>query len=77
MLRPTELLRRIERYTDDAIQSKKLPKGSYQLLREALHAGEFKRGRAPEITGYKERQAGNSTNNAQHNAETYGAAENL
>ena len=57
ILKPTELLRRIERYTDDAIQTKKLPKGSYQLLREALHAGEFKRGRAAEITGYKERQA--------------------
>ena len=28
------------------------------LLREALLAGEFERGRAPEITGYQERQAG-------------------
>lgn len=58
MLKPTELIRRIERYTDDAVQTKKLPKGSFQLLREALHAGEFRRGRASEITGYKERQAG-------------------
>ena len=56
MLKPTELVRRIERYTNEAIHMKKLPKGSFQLLREALHAGEFKRGRAPEITGYKERQ---------------------
>lgn len=57
ILKPTDLLRRIERYTDDAIQAKKLPKGSFKLLREALQAGEFKRGRAAEITGYKERQA--------------------
>ncbi|MDW3206072.1 MAG: Fic family protein [Alphaproteobacteria bacterium] len=63
MLKPTELIRRIERYTGDAIHKKDLPKGSYQLLREALHAGEFERGRAAEITGYKERQ-GRSVLNA-------------
>ena len=32
-------------------------RGSWSLLREAVLTGEFERGRAAEITGYKERQA--------------------
>ncbi len=32
-------------------------KGSFSLLREALLAGSFERGKAPAITGYQDRQA--------------------
>lgn len=56
LLQPAGLARRIERYADEAAAAKTLPKGCYPLLREALFAGEFERGRAAEITGYKERQ---------------------
>ena len=35
----------------------RLPPRSWSLLREALLAGSFARGDAPELTGYKERQA--------------------
>jgi len=40
-----------------------LPKGSWPLLREALLCGEFARGKAPELTGYQERQARTVLNN--------------
>ncbi len=52
-----EFLGRIERYINDETAARRLPKGSFKLLREAVLAGEFKRGQASEITGYKERQA--------------------
>ena len=57
ILFPTELLRRIELYTEDESRAGRLPKGAFPLLREALLAGEFERGQAPSLTGYKERMA--------------------
>jgi Fic family protein len=57
VLAPSELARRMEIYTEDEIRANRLPKGSFTLLREALLAGEFERGAAPSITGYKERMA--------------------
>jgi Fic family protein len=57
ILEPQELLRRIELYTEDEIRAGRLPKGSFQLLREAVLQGEFERGKATEITAYKSRQA--------------------
>lgn len=57
LLEPDELLRRIEFYARDEIDAGRLSKGSSQLLREALLAEEFERGRAAEITGYADRQA--------------------
>ncbi len=57
ILEPQELLRRIELYTEDEIRAGRLPNGSFQLLREAVLQGEFERGKAAEITGYKDRQA--------------------
>jgi Fic family protein len=57
ILEPTEILRRMEIYTEDEVRAGRLPKGSYALLREALLAGEFERGQAPFLTGYKERMA--------------------
>ena len=59
LLEPGELLRRIERYIALEIQAKRLPKGSFQLLQEALVFDEFERGKAATITGYQERQARN------------------
>lgn len=57
ILEPSELLRRIQLYCEDEIRAERLPKGSFDLLREALLAGSFERGKADAITGYKERQA--------------------
>ena len=57
ILEPGELLRRIEIYTKDEIAAGRLPKGAFPLLREALLAGQFERGQAAALTGYKERQA--------------------
>lgn len=51
------LSERIRIYTEEEIAFKRLPKGCYPLLREALLVGEFERGRAEELTGYKERMA--------------------
>jgi hypothetical protein len=55
ILQPSELLRRMEIYVEDETRAGRLPKGSFPLLREALLAGEFERGMAPSLTGYKER----------------------
>jgi len=57
ILEPNELMRRIGLYCRDEVDAGRLMKGSYNLLREALLAGSFERGRAPEITGYADRQA--------------------
>ncbi len=51
------LLGRIELYVEEEIRAGKLLDRSFPLLREALLAGAFERGRAATITGYKERQA--------------------
>jgi len=57
ILEPGELLRRIEIYAKEEESAGRLPRGSFLLLREALLAGSFARGKAGGITGYKERQA--------------------
>jgi hypothetical protein len=57
LIQPTELTRRIKLYVDDEVSAGRLSQGSFALLREALLFGEFERGRAPELTGYKDRMA--------------------
>ncbi len=57
ILKPEELLRRVKLYAEDEQAAGRLPKGSYSILREVLLFGEIERGRAPEVTGYKERAA--------------------
>ena len=52
-----ELQRRMEIWCEEETRAGRLPKGSWPLLREAALAGEFARGRAPDLTGYQERQA--------------------
>ncbi len=51
------LLQRIEIYTEEEIRAERLLSGSFALLREAFFMGSFERGRAGNITGYKDRQA--------------------
>ncbi len=57
LLAPMELQRRIEIWCEEETRARRLPKGTWNLLREALLAGEFPRGRAADITGYETRQA--------------------
>ena len=57
LLQPNELLRRMKLYCDDEESAGRLPKRSMAMLREAFLAGQFERGRAPEVTGYQERRA--------------------
>jgi Fic family protein len=57
LLSTDELLNRMDIYIKEEVSAKRLLKGSFALLREALYAGEFKRSKAEEITGYQERQA--------------------
>jgi len=57
LLEPEELLRRMEIWTEEEIRAKRILKGSWPLLREAVMAGEYARGSAPALTGYEERQA--------------------
>lgn len=49
------LSERMRIHVEEMIAMKELPKGSYSLLREALLIGEFERGKAQEITGFKDR----------------------
>ncbi|MET4332061.1 Fic family protein [Bradyrhizobium sp. i1.15.2] len=57
LFEPAELQRRMEIWCEEEVRADRLPKGSWPLLREALLAGEFARGKAPELTGYQQRQA--------------------
>lgn len=57
LLAPAELMRRVEIWTDEEIAARRLPKGSWRLLRETILVGEFPRSAAEELTGYQERQA--------------------
>jgi len=59
LLQIEALLSRIEVWANEEIAARRLPKGSFQLLREAILMGEFARGRAMDLTGYQERQARN------------------
>ncbi len=51
------LSERMRIHVEEMIAMKELPKMSYALLREALLIGEFERGKAQEITGFKDRAA--------------------
>ncbi|WP_319548452.1 hypothetical protein [Desulfogranum marinum] len=51
------LSERIRIHVEEMTAMKELPKGSYTLLREALLIGEFQKGKAQEITGFKDRAA--------------------
>lgn len=55
------LRRRIEVHIEEEIRAKRLPRGSFAVLREALIAGEVQRSQIPSLTGYEERSARNVT----------------
>ena len=57
LLKPRELGRRIRLFARDEIDAGRLPKGSTEILIEALNVGEVERGKIPELTGYQERRA--------------------
>jgi Fic family protein len=57
LLEPEILLRRIEQHVDEEVRAKRLPRGSFMVLREAALSGEVERGRVPSLTGYEERAA--------------------
>lgn len=57
ILRLNEFIPRLERYTEEEVNKKNLPKGSFYLLREVFLMGEVERSKVQELTGYKERMA--------------------
>lgn len=57
LLEPNVLLRRIEMHVEEEVRAKRLPRGSFVVLREATLNGEVERGRVPSLTGYEERAA--------------------
>lgn len=57
LLQPSVLLNRIGVYVAEEVAAKRMAKGSFELIREAVLCGAFDRGRAPAVTGYGERQA--------------------
>ena len=61
LLETDKLLMRIEIHLEEEVRSKRLPRGSFQVLREAILAGEVERSKIPAITGYEERAARNIT----------------
>jgi Fic family protein len=61
LLEPETLLRRMEIHIEEEVRAKRLPRGSFAVLREAVIAGEVERSRVPSLTGYEERAARNVT----------------
>ncbi len=57
LLQPHELLNRMEIHVGEEVMAKRLPKGSFEMLREAFYRGSIERGDAKSITGYEERRA--------------------
>ncbi len=61
LLEPDTLLMRIEIHVEEEIRAKRLQRGSFAVLREAVLAGEVGRSRIPMLTGYEKRGARNVT----------------
>lgn len=57
LLEPEEMLRRMEIHVEEEVRAKRLPKGSFVVLREAALTGEVERGKVPTLTNYEERAA--------------------
>lgn len=57
LLEPQALLRRMELHVEEEIRTRRLPRGSFVVLREAALNGEVERGRVAALTGYEERAA--------------------
>ena len=61
LLEPATLLTRIEIYIEEEVRAKRLQRGSFAVLREAVMSGEVERSKIPALTGYEERSARNVT----------------
>nr|WP_294560492.1 hypothetical protein [uncultured Rhodopila sp.] len=61
MLEPATLLTRIEIHVEEEIRAKRLPPGSFAVLREAVIAGQLERVKIRSLTGHGERGARNVT----------------
>lgn len=61
LLEPDTLLTRIEIHVEEEVRMKRLMRGSFAVLREAVLAGEVERSKIPSLTGYEERGARNVT----------------
>lgn len=57
VLEPATLTERVRKYCAEQIEAKKLPRGSFELLREIILSGAVPRSRVPSITGYQQRQS--------------------
>ncbi|WP_240648062.1 Fic family protein [Pararobbsia silviterrae] len=61
LLEPATLLMRIEIHVEEEVRAKRLLRGSFAVLREAVMSGEVERSKIPALTGYEERGARNVT----------------
>ncbi len=61
LLEPATLLTRMEIYIEEEVRAKRLLRGSFAVLREAVMSGEVERSKIPALTGYEERAARNVT----------------
>lgn len=61
LLEPATLLTRMEIHIEEEIRAKRLLRGSFAVLREAVMNGEVERAKIPSLTGYEERGARNVT----------------
>jgi Fic family protein len=61
LLEPSTLLRRMEIHIEEEVRAKRLLRGSFAVLREAVIDGEVERSKIPSLTGYEERGARNVT----------------
>lgn len=57
LFEPTELQRRVEIWCEEETRADRLPQGKLASPARSLTLGEFARGKAPELTGYRQRQA--------------------
>lgn len=61
LLEPATLLTRIEIHIEEEVRTKRLQRGSFAVLREAVMNGEVERAKIPALTGFEERTARNVT----------------
>lgn len=61
LLEPATLLTRMEIHIEEEVRTKRLPRGSFSVLREAVMSGEVERSKIPVLTGFEERTARNVT----------------
>lgn len=61
LIDPSTLLTRMKIHVEEEIRGKRLLRGSFEVLREAVIDGEVERSKIPSLTGYEERGARNVT----------------